>query len=272
MSKPSRIDRRFAALKKEGRAGLVTFIMAGDPDFGLIAAFGAAPIDSEAFRDELRRLLDTHQPELVLIESFYNFHPKDVEAANLFSRGQVIDGHHKFVRSECIGATSIMTDHYRSTGGKSLDLDNISMAGQAENADSWITRIHRNNANVADGEFALQTGFGSRQWGGTEWNIDWHLGKFDHDAGQHVGVERANHFLHPLPGEAREIEDLHRVAGAQGLSAQREQTVGRLEEVGVQVPVLVIRGRPVPAEVFALARHGDLPGRRIDEGDLHRAR
>ena len=33
--KPSfetRIDRRFAALKKEGRAALVTFITAGDPD------------------------------------------------------------------------------------------------------------------------------------------------------------------------------------------------------------------------------------------------
>src|SRR6201987_3626590 len=27
-----RIDRRFAALNKEGRAALVTFVMAGDPD------------------------------------------------------------------------------------------------------------------------------------------------------------------------------------------------------------------------------------------------
>ena len=26
------IDQRFAALKREGRAGLVTFIIAGDPD------------------------------------------------------------------------------------------------------------------------------------------------------------------------------------------------------------------------------------------------
>ncbi len=30
---PSRIDKRFAALKKEGRAALVTFTMAGDPDY-----------------------------------------------------------------------------------------------------------------------------------------------------------------------------------------------------------------------------------------------
>lgn len=32
MSTPTRIDRRFASLKKEGRAALVTFVTAGDPD------------------------------------------------------------------------------------------------------------------------------------------------------------------------------------------------------------------------------------------------
>ncbi|MGA8414129.1 MAG: tryptophan synthase subunit alpha, partial [Xanthobacteraceae bacterium] len=30
----TRIDRRFAALRAEGRAALVTYIMAGDPDYG----------------------------------------------------------------------------------------------------------------------------------------------------------------------------------------------------------------------------------------------
>lgn len=33
MTKETRIDRRFAALKKEGRPALVTFVTAGDPDF-----------------------------------------------------------------------------------------------------------------------------------------------------------------------------------------------------------------------------------------------
>jgi tryptophan synthase alpha chain len=33
MSEQSRIDRRFAALKKEGRKALVTFVTAGDPDY-----------------------------------------------------------------------------------------------------------------------------------------------------------------------------------------------------------------------------------------------
>ncbi len=33
MTEPSRIDRRFAELKAKGRAGLVTFVTAGDPDY-----------------------------------------------------------------------------------------------------------------------------------------------------------------------------------------------------------------------------------------------
>jgi tryptophan synthase alpha chain len=33
MTKSSRIDRRFAALKEQGRKGLVTFVTAGDPDY-----------------------------------------------------------------------------------------------------------------------------------------------------------------------------------------------------------------------------------------------
>jgi hypothetical protein len=61
------------------------------------------------------------------------------------------------------------------------------MAGQAENADSWITRFHRKDPNIPEGEFWLKTGFNSRQWGGTEWFVDWHLGEFNHDVGHHVG-------------------------------------------------------------------------------------
>jgi tryptophan synthase alpha chain len=38
----TRIDRRFAALKQEGRAALVTFIMAGDPDYDTSLAIAKA--------------------------------------------------------------------------------------------------------------------------------------------------------------------------------------------------------------------------------------
>ena len=133
-------------------------------------------------------MLDEHQPNLVLIESFYNFHPAEVNAANLFERGPVIDAYHKLVVSECDGATSMMTDHFRSTNrSKTFDLDSISMAGQAENADSWILRDHREKPDVSEGEFWLKVVFASRQWGDSEWEIDWHLGPFDHDLGHHVG-------------------------------------------------------------------------------------
>jgi tryptophan synthase alpha chain len=41
----TRIDRRFASLKREGRAGLVTFVTAGDPDYGTsLAIVRAAPV------------------------------------------------------------------------------------------------------------------------------------------------------------------------------------------------------------------------------------
>src|SRR5262249_60263067 len=38
----TRIDKRFAALKQEGRAALVTFTMAGDPDFDTSVALTKA--------------------------------------------------------------------------------------------------------------------------------------------------------------------------------------------------------------------------------------
>ena len=45
----TRIDQRFAALKAEGRAALVTFVMAGDPDYdtslAIIKALPAAGAD-----------------------------------------------------------------------------------------------------------------------------------------------------------------------------------------------------------------------------------
>ena len=42
MTDATRIDRRFAALKKEGRAGLVTFVTAGDPDYDTSLAIAQA--------------------------------------------------------------------------------------------------------------------------------------------------------------------------------------------------------------------------------------
>ena len=176
-------------LQRMARAyGLSLDEIVADPAFPLVLAFGAAALNSTELRGEVRALLDEHQPGLVLTESFYNFHPADVEASNLYARGGLIDSYHMLIRTECEGATSLMTDHYRSTNtGRTLDLDAISMAGQAENADSWITRHHRNAPDVGAGVFTLRQEFGSRQWGATRWTVEWHLGGFNHDLGSHDG-------------------------------------------------------------------------------------
>jgi len=157
-----------------------------DPTFPLVVAFGAAPLDDDRLRDEIKSLLDRHQPDLVLMESFYNFHPAEVNAANLYERGQVIDSYHKLVREGSSDVVSLLTDHNKK-GANELGLRNISMAGQAENSDSWIQRKHRHDPDVAAGEFWLTTSFNGRDWGGSVFDIDWHLGAFDHDAGSHVG-------------------------------------------------------------------------------------
>ena len=50
----TRIDRRFAALKEEGRAALVTFIMAGDPDYATSLAIAQSAAAGRRRRDRAR--------------------------------------------------------------------------------------------------------------------------------------------------------------------------------------------------------------------------
>ncbi|WP_304114544.1 bifunctional DNA primase/polymerase [Mycolicibacterium bacteremicum] len=159
--------------------------VARDPKFPFVVVFGAAPLDDARLRTEIRDLLDQHQPSLVLMESFYNFHP-DVNASNLYERGQVIDSYHKLVRSGGADVVSLLTDHNKK-GANKLGLQQISMAGQAENSDSWIQRAHRSDPDVQTGDFWLTTSFNGRDWGGTTYEVDWHLGPFDHDTGAHTG-------------------------------------------------------------------------------------
>ncbi|MCA2255702.1 bifunctional DNA primase/polymerase [Mycobacterium intracellulare] len=177
----------FRVLHRMCRAyGISPTDVAKDPDFPLHLAFGAAPLDSERLRDELKALLDRYQPDLVLMESFYNFHPAQVSASNLYERGQVIDSYHKLVREGGSDVVSLLTDHNKK-GANDLGLRHISMSGQAENSDSWIQRKHREDPDVQTGEFKLTTSFNGRDWGGSLFDVDWHLGAFDHDAGCHIG-------------------------------------------------------------------------------------
>lgn len=166
--------------------GLKLHDIQNDRSFPLEVWFGAAPLDSPLLRDELRAQLDRVQPKVVLMESFYNFHPREVSASNLYERGQVIDSYHKLIRSGGEDVVSLLTDHNKK-GANELGLQNISMSGQAENSDSWIQRRHRRDPDVVNGDFWLTTSFNGRDWGGSIFDIDWHLGTFNHDLGTHDG-------------------------------------------------------------------------------------
>lgn len=155
-------------------------------DLPIYTLFGAAPMDSVAFQEEVKAALDKVQPALTILDSLYNFHPGGIENGSLYDRGPLLAEYHRFVQEELTECTSLIVDHFNKNTS-ALDLDSIGMTGQSQNADSWILQRHRKPPVVDAGKFYLGVEFGSRQWGGWEWNVNWNIGAFDHDAHEHVG-------------------------------------------------------------------------------------
>ena len=97
MTRETRIDRRFAALKTEGRAALVTFVTAGDPDYdtskrillGLPAAgadiielgmpFSDPMADGPAIQASSRRALDAGHTTARTLELVREFRARDAD-------------------------------------------------------------------------------------------------------------------------------------------------------------------------------------------------
>jgi hypothetical protein len=168
--------------------GITVAELAGLP---IITTFTVHDIDSAAFRDELARKLDEVQPALVTIDSLYGYHPAAVEVSNVYERGAMLTRLSDLVGGQ---AALYIADHFRKTGTVRLDLDNIAQAGMGPWADSWIVQKHRKTPRPDIGEFRLRAEFGSREWGSTQWEIDWHLGLFDHELGsftESLGMEVA---------------------------------------------------------------------------------
>ena len=86
---------------------------------------------------------------------------------------------------------------------------------------------------------------------------------------EELGVERGDHLFDLAPGKARQVQHLHLVPRAQGLSRQREQTVRRLKKICVQITRAVVRRRTVPSRVGGLTRSWNFPGRGVDQSDTH---
>lgn len=148
------------------------------------ATFDSGPLDGQPFREAIRAHLDTVRPALVILDPLYVFHPAGIEAQNLYERGRMLGGLSTFIGHE---TALIVVDHYRKTGGQTLDLDEIGQSGVAQWADSWILQAHREPPDLEAGSFHLSVEHGSRQWGGRRWAIDWECGAFDALLGEPEG-------------------------------------------------------------------------------------
>lgn len=150
----------------------------------LSVTFDVAPLDSATFRREVDALLSSLRPGLVVLDSLYAYHPANIEAANLYTRGSML---HRLSSLVCdTGASLMVVDHFNKTGsGKGLA--RISQAGMKEWVDSWVLLEHVGKPDVASGHFDLAVTVGSRQWGGREWGLAYDLGLFNDDTSDHDG-------------------------------------------------------------------------------------
>ena len=150
----------------------------------LYPTFDTAGIGTVIFNDSLRRDLVELEPVLVHIDPLYAYHPASVNASNLFEEGAMLTE----LSSMCLAsdASCIVTSHFNKTGS-GTDLDRITQAGGQEWSDSWFLLAHREKADVARGLFWLTLDIGSRQWGGSTWNLDLDVGRFDENLGEFDG-------------------------------------------------------------------------------------
>ena len=150
----------------------------------LYATFDVAPIMSDVFRESLKRDLADLQPGLVCLDPLYAYHGITTKASDLHAEGTLLSS----LSAPCIDAGSSLTivNHFNQTG-EGQGLQRITMAGSGEWVDSWMLLRHRQPADVNQGRFWLRMEIGSRRWGGTTWDLDLNLGRFDPDLGRHDG-------------------------------------------------------------------------------------
>jgi hypothetical protein len=143
-------------------------------DTPIHATFTPAPFLSPMFRNTIEHALEHIDPVLTIIDPLYAFHGGEVEASNLHQEGALLTGvAQPFVEH---GSTMLILNHWnKSSGGRSLK--RITMAGSGEWVDSWMMTEPRGEPSLNTGDFPITVEFGSRQWGGSKWDLDFNIGK-----------------------------------------------------------------------------------------------
>lgn len=157
------------------RYGITMDELAGLP---FMAEFDTDQLDSAELIDGIKRHLDNVQPALVVLDPLYAYHPASVEASNLYLRGPMLAKLRELIEGH---AALAIGDHFKKNTGGAFDLDNISMAGVAQWADTWVLQRHRADPDLARNDYQLEVEFSTRRGGGWRWEIDWHLDRDDTD-------------------------------------------------------------------------------------------
>lgn len=244
----------------------------------LFSSFDVAPTSSEIFRETLARDLAERQPGLVTLDPLYAFHGAATNAANLFEEGALLSA----LSAPCVdaGASLLVLSHFNKTGN-GRGLDRITQAGGQEWSDSWILMSHREAPDVAAGRFRLLLEVGSRQWGGSEWDLDLNVGSFDVDLGEFDGditwdlrrhseaEDRANdletNVLRLVETQPCQLtkEELAKAAG--GNMKKARDLVTSLQAKGRIMPKTASRvradGKSMPVSVYVLGQPASDDGR-----------
>jgi hypothetical protein len=153
----------------------------------LLVTFNTASISNPILVNEVEEQLQSFVPALTHLDPYYAYSPRGVDTRQLVEVGAALDTFGSLCTR--FGSTLLINNHFNQTGSGN-GLTRITGAGHAEWVDSWLLASHRQPADVPNGRFRLRLEVGSRQWGGTSWEVDLDLGKFDPSVGLHIGAIR----------------------------------------------------------------------------------
>jgi hypothetical protein len=153
-------------------------------DLPIVTSFGIAPIPMDSFRKPFTSLVQEIEPALVILEPLYAYHGSASKGSMLYEEGDQLS--YLSHVTEDRGISLIIGTHFNQTG-KGRGLTRITGAGGAEWSDSWWIVVKGDSCDVSAGHFEIEFDVGSRQWGGTEWDLVIDLGAYDADAMDHCG-------------------------------------------------------------------------------------
>jgi hypothetical protein len=154
-------------------------------DLPLFSTTDVASVTSDVFRTNFVRNLKEVGPGLTIIEPFYAFHGSASEGKMLAVEGDMLTWMSHTTLDH--GSSLIVGNHYNQTGTGS-GLRRITGVGPAEWSDSWlIVEKDDTKSDVTTGHFELALEVGSRQWGGTSWDVVIDIGPFNDDSMDNEG-------------------------------------------------------------------------------------